>query len=85
MRNTGWGSVSNHLMLYSGPVTPDEIYGDDYPDVIDRIVIFGDDFNGRCFGWDANNEFSIVEIDPVDFSIEEVNFNFKQFVLNKMN
>jgi hypothetical protein len=83
MRDIGWGNFSNNLMLYSAPVTPDEIYGDDYPDVISRILIFGDDFNGRCFGWDTSNKFSIGEIDPIEFSFELVNSNFKEFVLKK--
>ncbi|PSB40118.1 hypothetical protein [Chamaesiphon polymorphus] len=65
MRNIGWGNFSNSLMLYSAPVNPDEIYGDDYPDDISRILIFGDDFNGRCFGWDPSNKFYIGEIDPI--------------------
>jgi hypothetical protein len=84
MKNRGWGKVSNNLMIYSGPVTPSEIYGDDYQDIIDKVIIFGDDFNGRCFGWDTNNNYSIVEIDPVDFSIEEVNLNFKEFIFSTL-
>ncbi len=44
LRNTGWGETESGHMIYSGPVSPSDIYsnGDEMAD----IVILGDDFQG---------------------------------------
>ena len=82
LRNIGWGRVSHSLMLYSGPVTPDEIYLDNYQNT-NEVIIFGDDFNGHCFGWNTENSYSVVDIDPIDFSIEELDLSFQVFVASR--
>lgn len=45
----GWGKTANGRMIYSGPVSPQDIYGNDLG--CTDILLFGDDFAGYCFGY----------------------------------
>ena len=54
LRDTGWGTAPNGYMIYSGPVSPDEVY----PQLAgekNRILI-GDDMQGYCLGYDFSSE-----------------------------
>lgn len=54
MLSVGWGDTAAGPMIYSGPVEPDEIYG--HRNDLSGIVLLGDDFQGYCFGYNANTE-----------------------------
>lgn len=49
LRNTGWGESESGCMIYSGPVSPSDVYsnGDEMPD----LMILGDDFQGYCLAY----------------------------------
>ena len=49
MENFGWGKLVNGRMLYSGPIHPDEVYGDALSG--SPILLLGDDTCGYCFGY----------------------------------
>lgn len=62
LREAGPGPTANGRMIYGGPVSPQEIYGDDLaqPDV----VLLGDDFAGYCLGYDlASSRYGEVAPD----------------------
>ncbi len=49
LRNTGWGESESGCMIYSGPVSPSDVYsnGDEMTD----LVILGDDLQGFCLAY----------------------------------
>lgn len=50
VRTVGWGEAASGWMVYSGPVAPDEIYGDGYEGP--EVYLLGDDFQGYAVGYD---------------------------------
>lgn len=53
LHDYGWGTTPCGHMLYSGPMSPSEVYpylNDDY-----RILI-GDDMQGYCLGYDRHSK-----------------------------
>jgi hypothetical protein len=62
LRVVGYGTLGD-LQLYSGPVWSGSIYPERKAD-LSHIALFGDDFQGYCFGFDTCQGFSVVEVDP---------------------
>lgn len=53
LRNIGWGVTPRGHMIYSGPISPDEIY----PHLVEPSrVIIGDDMSGYCLGYDFTSK-----------------------------
>ena len=50
LRDVGWGTAPNGHMIYSGPISPDEVYPQ-LSGEANRILI-GDDMQGYCLGYD---------------------------------
>lgn len=50
LRDAGAGEAASGRMLYSGPVSPQDILGENFERT--DIVLLGDDFAGYCFGYD---------------------------------
>ena len=49
MRDVGWGQTPSGHMVYSGPISPDEVY----PHMAEEgRVLLGDDMQGFCLGYD---------------------------------
>lgn len=50
LRDVGWGIAPSGHMIYSGPISPDEVY----PQLADETnrVLIGDDMQGYCLGYD---------------------------------
>lgn len=72
LREVGYGDLGE-IQLYSGPVSADSVY----PRLsgLQNIVLFGDDFQGYCFGFDLADHWRIVEVSPsgqVDRSVESL-------------
>jgi len=53
LSSVGWGETDEGQMIYEGPVDSDEIYGP--RDDLASIILLGDDFQGCCFAYDAEN------------------------------
>ncbi|MEM7478293.1 MAG: hypothetical protein AAF483_25170 [Planctomycetota bacterium] len=52
LRLVGHGAFADcTYAIYSGPVHPADIYGDDRAAALDRIDLIGDDFCGYCLGY----------------------------------
>jgi len=73
LREAGWGKAPNGHMIYSGPISPDEIY----PQLSGEKnrVLIGDDMQGYCLGYDfvvkRYGEYS----DSGDWSAFDEDFN----------
>lgn len=67
--------------LYSGPVDPEEIYGETCE--VRGAVIIGDDFSGCNVGFDLQN-WEVIEIDSTDMQREVVATSFGKFIVEKI-
>lgn len=52
------------IYLYSGPTEATEIYPKPLHKTLESIVLFGDDGQGYCLGFDRETGMKLVEIDP---------------------
>jgi hypothetical protein len=50
LRDSGWGETPSGHMIYSGPISPDEVYPQLSGD--HNRVLIGDDMQGYCLGFD---------------------------------
>ena len=74
----GYGDLGE-LQVYSGPILAEEVY-ESATQELRSIILFADDFQGYCFGFDTADEFRVVEVDPrgrVDRSVEP---DFRMFI-----
>jgi hypothetical protein len=63
LQNVGFGSIGDcQLALYSGPISPSDVYDPVTAHEVGDVVLFGDDFQGYCSGFDARGR--VVEVDP---------------------
>jgi hypothetical protein len=62
LEKLGYGDVGD-VRIYGAPTSPDDIYPKPQGD-LSGIVLFGDDFQGYCFGFDTTKGFCLVEVDP---------------------
>jgi hypothetical protein len=56
----GYGNL-DVLQIYSRPIEPQAVYP---VTDLERVKLFGDDFQGYCYGFDETHEMKIVEMDP---------------------
>jgi len=78
LEEVGSGDLGN-LVVYSKPMEPAEVYGRERAEHLDSIVLFGDDMQGFCFGFDLKDNGRVVEISPaaeVDRTIDPFFANF---------
>lgn len=71
LTEVGYGDLGE-LQLHGGPSRPECIYSP-VPEQLEQIIIFGDDKQGYCFGFDRENGYRVVEISPlgeVDSGVE---------------
>jgi hypothetical protein len=74
----GYGDLEN-LQLYSAPIKPDSVFPS-VGDELKHVLLFGDDFQGYCFGFERINEMRVVEVSPkgaIDRSVEP---KFESFI-----
>lgn len=71
-------------IIYNGFLEPDEIYDEETAEDLESILIFGDDMQGYCSGFDTSNNWVVVEIDPTDMSYEQTHATFSDFIRNKL-
>lgn len=50
LRDFGWGRTPRGRMIYSGPISPDEVYPQLSGDK--QHILIGDDMQGYCLGYD---------------------------------
>lgn len=80
LANVGFGELGDAtFMLYSGLLTPDEVYGET-PEGLEGVLLFGDDLAGVNSGFDSANGWAIVEIDPTSYARDVVGHDFAAFI-----
>ena len=68
------------FVIYSAPIFPSDIYDPVAAKQLTGLLIIGDDFQGYCVAFDAAHDWSIVEINPIDKSLDIVANTFRDFV-----
>src|SRR5579872_5269214 len=51
------------IRLFGGPTASSEIYPNG-EQALTTVLLFGDDFQGYCFGFDTADGYRVVEVDP---------------------
>ena len=83
LQEVGWGDLGN-LVIYDAPMEPVEVYTSARSQMLSGIILFGDDTQGFCYGFDLNDGARVVELNPegeVDRTIEPKFPGFLEFFL----
>ncbi|WP_205885783.1 SMI1/KNR4 family protein [Pseudomonas orientalis] len=70
------------FMLYNGLIEASDIFDEETAAQFEGVMIFGDDMQGRCVGFDKNDKWVVVEIDSADMSVKKLCDTFYLFVYN---
>ncbi len=73
------------FILYDGLLAPNEIYDADSATALEGILLFGDDMQGYCAGFDTDNAWQVVEIDPLDGQAHVVAASFQEYLRDLSN
>ena len=85
LEEIGSGEIGDSVYtIYNGLLSPEEIYDEVTAAELGNILIFGDDMQGYCSGFDTANEWSIVEIDSTDMSYRKIFERFSDFIRDKL-
>ena len=83
LTHIGFGEIGNSdFMLYGGLLKPEEVFGDSDPR-LSNLLLLGDDFQGFNTAFDTR-DWSIVEIDPTNFTRMTVGHSFESFIRAKI-
>lgn len=88
LKEFGSGAVGAEqplFILYDGLLAPDEIYDAQSATALDGILLFGDDMQGYCAGFDTDNAWEVVEIDPLDGQAHVVAASFQEYLWDMLD
>lgn len=86
LKEIGGGEIrSPNYVLYNGLLESNEIYDDVTAESLEDILIFGDDMQGYCYGFDIEKSWAIVEINPTDMSYRKTFDKFSDFIKEKLD
>ncbi|SEE15111.1 SMI1/KNR4 family protein [Pseudomonas kilonensis] len=73
------------LMLYNGFLEVGEVFDAETAVSLSDILIFGDDMQGRCIGFDKNDHWAVVEIGSSDISCRKLSNTFSEFLYDRLS
>lgn len=77
----GWGDIGNGgFMLYEGLIDPDDIYDPITAEEVASVKLIGGDYSGINFGFDANDNCSLVFIDASHPEVVPTGKSFDVFI-----
>lgn len=86
LEQVGSGEIGEAVyVIYNGVLVADEIYDETTAKDLNSILIFGDDMQGFCSGFDTENGWVVVEIDPADMSCKKTFDRFSDFIRDKVS
>nr|NLU60066.1 SMI1/KNR4 family protein [Pseudomonas sp. BIGb0427] len=85
IRKRAVGAEQPLFILYDGLLAPNEIYDADSATALEGILLFGDDMRGYCAGFDTDNAWQVVEIDPLDGQAHVVAASFQEYLRDLLN
>ena len=74
------GPAPGAFKLYAGLVEPDDIYDAARAATLSDILLFGDDFQGYCVGFEKSRQWRVVEISPTDGTVEPFAASFEEYL-----
>lgn len=81
LSDQGWGDQENGIMLYSGPLPANEIFGDQYPSALEGVLLIGDDMAGYSIGYRATDlGWQFVGFDSAGGDLEVVEEGFSAYL-----
>ncbi|WP_395609733.1 SMI1/KNR4 family protein [Pseudomonas sp. B22129] len=81
LKHVGCGELeAAGFMLYNGILGAEDVFDADTADSLKGILIFGDDMQGSCIGFDIINDWIVVKIDSSDMSREASYDTFSSFM-----
>lgn len=78
MEEVGFGEVGR-LQIYSGPIAYNSIYPRDNPSK-HSIILIGDDLQGYCVGFDRDEGYKMVEVNPKGEARKLTANTFREFI-----
>ena len=83
LREFGSGEIETvGFMLYNGLIEASDVFDEETAAQFEGVMIFGDDMQGRCVGFDKNDKWAVLEIDSADMSVRKLCDTFSLFVYN---
>ena len=79
LEKIGHGDLGN-LIIYERPMKCTEVYGKAVNKELNSILLFGDDTQGYCYGFDLKASGRVVEIDPKGNIDRTIDPNFSGFL-----
>ena len=80
LASIGVGQIGQaQYVIYSGLGEPDFVYGEPVPPQLEKVILFGDDFQGFNAGFQTDS-WKVVEIDPLDKRVDVVAPDFQTFI-----
>jgi hypothetical protein len=77
LRDVGWGQAPSGHMIYSGPISPDEVY----LHLADEVrVLLGDDMQGFCLAYDFASKTFGEYSDSGQWSSFGAGFNLAKYL-----
>jgi hypothetical protein len=67
------------LAVYSGPISPQSIFGEADARGLSHIALFGDDFSGNPYGFDTKAGWCVVCVNHEDLSVRQETLTFQEF------
>lgn len=85
LRTVGWGTpeAQPSYAFYSGLITPSFVYDRDSARRVGHLLLFGDDYQGYCNGFDPLKGWHVVEVEPGAREWRRVAMTFTAFVRKK--
>lgn len=80
LETVGFGSIESRYMIYGGPCRPSDFYDSASAAKLGDLVLFGDDFQGYCAGFDPKDRWCVVEVDPTRMATHVVASTFTEFL-----
>lgn len=74
LTEVGYGDLGE-IQLHSGPAAATNFYSNPSSDLA-SVLVFGDDKQHHCFGFDTQDDFRVVEISPSGELTKDVESDF---------
>lgn len=82
LKEIGGGTIGEMVFqLYDKPLVAKQIYGDNAPARLNKLLFIGDDYNGFCVALDPSKNWAVVEVDKLSLETELLAESFFDFLM----
>ena len=84
LRANGFGQLKNGLMVYSGPVKPNDIFSKEDAQKLSGFILVADDMAGFMVGYrEVGRTWELVGIDSATMKAQLLRVSFSEYVTNE--